>query len=427
MNEFMLYTLTYLLSQALGIYSIYKLVRAFFEECIVKRYVEVSAFVGYYVLTSSIYLIVNVPIANFAVNIISVFLLTFMYTSSIKKKLLVDVLTYIFMAGAETLVVTLTGQLNFSITERSDYNSIFGIVVINILKYVVSMAINGFKNIKRGNTLPLVYWVSLLIMPISSLFLLIVIFQSTGIAIYKITLSVAAVLIINFTVFFLFDRLAKSFQEKQEKEFVEQQNRYYENQLDLINASLENSSVLRHDMKNHLQTIFTDIKNGNINEAQQHISDITDVYNSNGEIIHTGYPAIDSIVNFKLQAAKKNGVSVKVSSTIPQGLNISSFDSTVIFGNLIDNALQAVSLVPENKFIDLALHYSKGMLLIKITNPFTNEIIKSGDKVITTKADKKNHGYGLTSVKETVEKYDGTIDIIPDDNTFTVTAVLYID
>lgn len=427
MNGFMLYTLTYLLSQALGIYSIYKLVRAFFEECIVKRYVEVSAFVGYYVLTSSIYLIVNVPVANFAVNIISVLLLTFMYTSSIKKKLLVDVLAYIFMAGAETLVVTLTGQLNFSIIERSDYNSIFGIVVINILKYVVSMAINGFKNIKSGNTLPLVYWVSLLIMPISSLFLLIVIFQSTGIAIYKITLSVAAVLIINFTIFFLFDRLAKSFQEKQEKEFVEQQNRYYENQLDLINASLENSSVLRHDMKNHLQTIFTDIKNGNINEAQRHISDITDVYNSNGEIIHTGYPAIDSIVNFKLQAAKQNGVKVNVSSTLPQGLNISSFDSTVIFGNLIDNALQAVSLVPENKFIDLALHYSKGMLLIKITNPFTNEIRKSGDKVITTKTDKKNHGYGLTSVKETIEKYNGTIDIIPDDKVFTVTAVLYID
>lgn len=134
MNEFMLYTLTYLLSQALGIYSVYKLVRAFFEECIVKRYVEVSAFVGYYVLTSSIYLIVNVPVANFAVNIISVLLLTFMYTSSIKKKLLVDVLAYIFMAGAETLVVSLTGHLNFSIVERNDYNSIFGIVVINILK-----------------------------------------------------------------------------------------------------------------------------------------------------------------------------------------------------------------------------------------------------------------------------------------------------
>lgn len=427
MKEFMPYTLTYLLSQALGIYSIYKLVRAFFEDQIVKKYVEVIAFVGYYVLTSSIYLIVNVPIANFAVNIISVFLLTFMYTSSIKKKLLVDVLTYIFMAGAETLVVTLTGQLSFSIIEKNDYHSIFGIVVINILKYIVSMAVSGFKNIKIGNTLPALYWVSLLVIPISSLFMLTVIFQSDGLAIYQITFSVIAVLIINFTVFFLFDSLARLYQEKQEKGFVEQQNKYYENQLEIINASLESSSILKHDMKNHLQAIFDDIKNGNISEAQQHISDITDVYNERSEIIHTGYPAIDSIVNFKLQAAKQNGVKVNVNSTLPQGLNISSFDSTVIFGNLIDNALQAVSLMPESGFIDLTLHYSKGMLLIKITNPFINEIKKSGDKVITSKKDKKNHGYGLTSVKETVEKYDGTIEINPDDNIFTVTAVLYID
>lgn len=427
MKEFMLYTLTYLLSQALGIYSIYKLVKAFFEDRIVKKYVEVIAFVGYYILSSSIYLLVNVPIANFAVNIVSVFLLTFMYTSSIKKKLLVDVLTYIFMAGAEMLVVTLTGYINFSIMQTNDYHSIFGIVVINILKFVVSMAVSGFKNIKIGNTLPVTYWISLLVMPISSLFMLVVIFQSDGLAIYQITLSVIAVLIINFTVFFLFDSLAILYQEKQEKGFVEQQNRYYENQLEIINASLESSNILRHDMKNHLQTIFTDIKNGNISEAQQHISDIADVYNAESEIIHTGYPAIDSIVNFKLQAAKKNGVRVNASSTLPQGLNISSFDSTVIFGNLIDNALQAVSLMPENKFIDFALHYSKGMLLIKITNPFINEIKKSGDKVITSKTDKKNHGYGLTSVKETVEKYDGTIEINLDDNIFTVTAVLYVD
>lgn len=427
MKEFMLYTLTYLLSQALGIYSIYKLVRAFFEERIVKKYVEVVAFVGYYALTSSVYLLINVPIANFAVNIISIFALTFLYTSTIKKKVLVDVLTYIFMAGAEMLIVTLTGYMNFSIAERSDYHSIFGIVVINVLKYVVSMAVSGFKNIKSGNTLPATYWASLLIMPISSLFMLVVIFQSQGLAAYQVTLSVAAVLIINFIVFFLFDSLARLYREKQEKSFVEQQNRYYENQLEIINTSLKNSSTLRHDMKNHLRVIFSDIKNGNIDEAQQHISDIVDAYNAGNEIIRTGYPAIDSIVNFKLQTAKENGVRVNASSTLPQGLNISSFDSTVILGNLIDNALQAVSLVSENKFIDFALHYSKGMLLIKVANPFVNEIKKFGDKVMTSKRDKDNHGYGLASVKEAVEKYNGTIELNPCDNIFIVKAVLYVD
>lgn len=427
MKESILYILTYLPSQALGIYSIYKLVRAFFEERIVKRYIEVVAFVGYYVLTSLIYLFINIPIANFAVNIISIFLLTFMYASSIKKKVLVDVLTYIFMAGAEMLIVTLTGYINFAFAERNDYHSILGIVVINILKYIVSMTVSGFKNIKSGNTLPVAYWISLLIIPISSLFMLMVIFQSEVLVVYQVTLSVAAVLIINFTVFFLFDGLAKTYWEKQERELVKQQNKYYENQLEIINASLKNSSILRHDMKNHLRVIFADIKNGNINDAQQHITDITDAYNAGNEIIRTGYPAIDSIVNFKLQNAKQDGIKINASSTLPQGLNISSFDSTVILGNLIDNALQAVSLVTENKFIDLVLHYSKGILLIKIANPFVNEIKKSGDNVITTKKDKENHGYGLASVKETVEKYNGTVEINPSDNIFTVKVVLYVD
>lgn len=83
--------------------------------------------------------------------------------------------------------------------------------------------------------------------------------------------------------------------------------------------------------------------------------------------------------------------------------------------------------MPENKFIDLALHYSKGMLLIKVTNSFKTAIKREKGIIVTSKADKENHGYGLRSVKEAVEKYDGTIDIIPDNNIFTVTAVLYVD
>ncbi len=101
---------------------------------------------------------------------------------------------------------------------------------------------------------------------------------------------------------------------------------------------------------------------------------------------------------------------------------------TVILGNLLDNALQAVLLVTENRFIDFAIHYSKGMLLIKVTNPFKTPITKHENGVIvTSKADKKNHGYGLKSVNETVEKYNGTVDINPDNDIFTITVVLYID
>ena len=103
------------------------------------------------------------------------------------------------------------------------------------------------------------------------------------------------------------------------------------------------------------------------------------------------------------------------------------FDMTVILGNLIDNALRAVSLVTENGFIDFVIHYSKGMLLIKISNPFCTYIKQEGGQIITSKPDKENHGYGLRSVNETVAKYNGTIEIETDENIFTITAILYVE
>lgn len=427
MSEFTLYTLVYLMSEALGTYAVYKLIKSCLGGRKVRKLVELLSFAGYYLAMVVVYLVVNIPISNLVLNFIVIFLLALMYESSIKKKILTDILICVFMVGAEMIIVTLTGYIDFPIAERNDFDSIFGIVVINVLKYAVSMAVSGFKNIKIGNTLPEVYWISLFLIPISSLFMLVTIFQSTGLLMYQIAVSIIAVLIINFTVFFLFDRVARLYQEKQEKGLIEQQNKYYENQLQIINETQEASNILRHDMKNHLRSLFSDIKSGNLSEAQKHISDIVDVFESGTEIIDTGYPSIDSLVNFKLQAAKQNGVRVSVNASLPSDLNLSSFDMTVILGNLLDNALQAVSHVTEIGFIDFAIHYSKGMLLIKAANPFKIAVKREKEKIVTSKADRDNHGYGLRSVNEAVEKYNGTIEIETDDNIFTITAILYVE
>ena len=67
------------------------------------------------------------------------------------------------------------------------------------------------------------------------------------------------------------------------------------------------------------------------------------------------------------------------------------------------------------------------MLLIKVTNPFKTAIKREKGVIVTSKTDKENHGYGLKSVNETVEKYNGTVNINPDNDIFTITVVLYID
>ena len=426
MNESVLYIITYLLSQILGVYAAYKLITSFFQNRKIQKSLEIVAFIGYYFLTVMVYLLINIPIVNFAVNLFSFFILTLMYESSIKKKVLVSLFSYILMACAEMIVVVLTGYINFPIAEKNNYSSILGGVIANVLIYAVSMFINCFKNIKFGNTFPKAYWISLFIIPVLSLIMLSITFQSVGLDSYQIAASVTIVFVINFTIFFLFDRLSKLYQDSQKKEFVEKQNQYYEKQLQIINVSMKTMSTLKHDMQNHLNTILVCIEKENIDEAKNYITSMIGVSKSNEEMIQTGYPAIDSLVNVKFQLAKQNGIKVSSNVHLPPDLNFSAFDSTVILGNLLDNAIRAASDVTDNKYIEFAVRYSKGILFIKISNPYKNIIMKENKSMVTTKEDKVNHGFGLTSVGEVVEKYNGTVKIETDENIFTITVALYV-
>lgn len=421
------YNIAYLLSQALGVFAVYKLMKAFFEKRCVKKATVIISFIGYYIIAVSVYLILNIPLVNFIVTLFSYFLLTFLYSSSVKKKAFVSLVVFVFGICTEMLVVVLTGYINFPVSEANNYDSIFGIVALNVLFFIVSMAANGFKNVKNDNALPKSFWSVLLIIPILSLFVLAMFFQSEGLSVYEVGSSVAAILIVNFTIFFLFDRIEKLYREKQESILIGQQNEYYVNQLTVIEDLYETAKKLRHDIKNHLLTLFSYIENNSNAEAKKYISDIINIYQSKAEIVHTGYPEIDSLLNFKLQPAVEEGINVNVRVSLPSGLIFSFFDLTVILGNLIDNALEAVSLITENRFIDFRMSCSKGMMIIKISNPYKNAVIKENSKIVTSKMDKTNHGIGLRSVNETLEKYNGMMEIETEENIFTITAALYLE
>lgn len=430
MMPFTLYNITYLFSQALGVFALYKLMKAFFEEIQVKKVIESAAFIGYYLLTSSVYLILNIPLVNFVVNITAIISLTFLYTSSLKKRALVGLLVYVFNACTEMMIVTLTGYINFPITEANNYNSIFGAVTANVLLFIVSMAASSFKNIKSGTALPKAYWAALLAVPVSSLYILAMLFQSnglSGLSVYEVSSSVVAILIVNFMVFILFDRISLLYKERQESALIKQQNEYYANQLLLVEDLHQTTSKLRHDIKNHFLTINSYLEENNIDEAQKLISSIIGAYQGKAEVVHTGFPAVDGLLNFKLRSASDLGIKINIKADLPSDFNFSLFDLTVIMGNLIDNALQAVSQVENDKFIDLRMKCSKGMLIIKVSNPYITAVKKERGKIVTTKADKDNHGWGLRNVDEVLGKYNGTSKIDYDNGVFTVTVALYTE
>ncbi len=102
---------------------------------------------------------------------------------------------------------------------------------------------------------------------------------------------------------------------------------------------------------------------------------------------------------------------------IPENLNVSEYDMNIILGNLLENAIEANSNI-ENPWIDTAMKYADGILFIEISNPYLGKIQQQGSILKSTKRDKSYHGIGLYSVKEAVNRNNGTVDINYDDGVF---------
>ena len=219
----------------------------------------------------------------------------------------------------------------------------------------------------------------------------------------------------------LFTDSVKSALHAQEKE-------YYSTQYHLMQESTNQIKSIRHDIKLHLAAINGYATKINANEITDYVSSILEDVSDAEVHSNTGNIAIDSIVNYKLKNAKQEGIKTEIRLALPPVLNVEAADLTIILGNLLDNALNAVTTVAENeeKKIKLDIEFSKEALIIQLDNTFDG-IVNLDHQGIVTRKDENHHGHGLKNIKQTAEKYSGYMDISHEDKIFSVTILLCVD
>lgn len=187
----------------------------------------------------------------------------------------------------------------------------------------------------------------------------------------------------------------------------------------------------RHDMNNHLNTIYGLMETENFNEAKIYISSLNQSISFINEIIETNNPTISSLLNIKNSRAIKNKIKFKLEINIPRNINIKDVDISIVLNNLIDNALEACEAVDENKrLIDLKMNIKDSYLIIMIKNSKDQNVKVEMESIFadyTTKENHGNHGLGLKNVKLIVDKYDGLINIKDEGDMFAVNVALLIE
>ena len=86
-------------------------------------------------------------------------------------------------------------------------------------------------------------------------------------------------------------------------------------------------------------------------------------------------------------------------------------DISALFGNILDNAIESVEKLrePEKRLIHLSVAKQKNFLRIRCENYCEEQLKFENGIPVTTKKDRRFHGFGMKSIKSTAAKYGGSV------------------
>ena len=221
------------------------------------------------------------------------------------------------------------------------------------------------------------------------------------------------------------------YHQKKNEEFTQMQlllqqesdrAQYYE----MLLMQNENQRILIHDIKKHLQSIAM------LNEQREH--DKIDAYirqlilSSHLKEVSRlcDHELLNSILCRYMQQCIKDHITLHADIRSRTVDFIASNDLTSLFCNLLDNAIEAAGIVPDS-FIEIntSKREKTPFVVITVINSCrTNPFLSNGRQLCTQKSDKRRHGFGLKSIRRTVQKYHGSMQMYYNDDTFTFHTII---
>ncbi len=191
-------------------------------------------------------------------------------------------------------------------------------------------------------------------------------------------------------------------------------------QYKISQESIELINLKCHDLRHQIRHIGDKMS---VNEkAVAEIENVISIYDST---VKTENKTLDVILTEKSLLCKSKNISLRC-VVDGESLNfISEPDLYSLFGNLIDNAMEAVEkLDDDKKIIGLIVKKVNMFLSINVHNFYGGEIkFENGFPVTTKDNGSFYHGYGMKSINSICQKYGGEMAITTENNVFNVGIV----
>lgn len=303
----------------------------------------------------------------------------------------------------------------------------FLIAILFISKYLKKMT-NIFLKIDRKYNLAAIFvicMISFLVLTANNFYKYTHMFQKsielyiTMVAIGIIIFSVVIIGILSRT----FSLMQKDIEWKYKESVMEQQTLYLNN----INEVIRTLRAQRHDFKHHVGCLYGLLQRGENEEAKAYIKELTEEVIKYDQLIHIENPILASILNVKLLRAMDEGIKVDTHIEVPKEIGFENINISRIIGNIMDNAIEACEQTPQ-KYIDISLHIKNNNLIIKLVNSKSNQVAnqigEDGTYHTTKTTDPENHGFGLSNIKQIVQKNRGIVKMDECDEKFEISIAI---
>lgn len=158
-----------------------------------------------------------------------------------------------------------------------------------------------------------------------------------------------------------------------------------------------------HDMKNHL--LVLQAQESHSKEVGEAIVKLREEIEDYEAYYHTGNDFLDIIIRDKLRKAHERQIDFQAAIRFEAGSFIEPIDISTIFGNALDNAIEASEkLADSQRLITAKASRIHDMLVIAVEN---NTLLDLPSDAKTSKEDTFLHGFGIANIRKTAEKYDG--------------------
>lgn len=188
-------------------------------------------------------------------------------------------------------------------------------------------------------------------------------------------------------------------------------------------TQMEYTAQLRHDFRHSARLLSALADKGDLESLRAHLAQYAGSLDSSSETVYCTNPALNALFSYYGAAARDSDIRTDWKLDLPDPLPIGELDLASVFGNMIENAIDACRNVPrEKRYFALTAEMRKGVLYIVSTNSFCGDLREGPRGFESTK-----HGgsaVGISSVEAIAAKYGGSARAYSKDGEFCMDVLL---